>query len=360
LESSKVQVARIHALNILRSLVRSSALRDKIQVCLADVFMAAIPACASRSFAVRNSAMTVLSSLQQRVFGVKRVRDEHDRQNGITARQFFVEHPRLYPYFLDKVRAAAQATEQQEMQDVRADVYAVLLLLSRLLPSPVEALGSAMPLSVFRSPVSQCTASRVMFTRKVAARAMVSLVPESDVATYLHSILSPLFGPLPTLPPQNATHGVLLQALHLLSNTRQEVARKHPEVFDWFQRCLWLCGAANPCFVTRCALLDCIAVLLDAAPLCASAEQLQQAMCVSLHADVVQTAATNAPWEPLFRERAVGLLLQLLARQPESSTTPFSPAAVLEDLLQSSDADHRLAAVRSLQGGEIRLVVLRV
>ena len=56
---------------------------------------------------VRNSSTLLFSSLVLRIFGAKRVQDEHSIENKMTAREFFTRFPTLHDFLLQQLQQAA-------------------------------------------------------------------------------------------------------------------------------------------------------------------------------------------------------------------------------------------------------------
>lgn len=146
-------LSRIHALNLLRVLLRDAALGSRIMPHIADAVRIAVLNFASSHFVVRNSAMMVFTSLQQRIFGVKRVRDEYSKQNNMPSREFFTRFPSLHPFLLEQLQIGKSEDQQGRLYPL---LYPVLLLLARLLPSPMEALDSTLQMLAFRPLVEYC------------------------------------------------------------------------------------------------------------------------------------------------------------------------------------------------------------
>ena len=60
---------------------------------------------------VRNSSTLLFSALVLRVFGAKRVQDEHSIENKMTARDFFTRFPTLHGFLLQQLQKAATDLE---------------------------------------------------------------------------------------------------------------------------------------------------------------------------------------------------------------------------------------------------------
>lgn len=62
---------------------------------------------------VRNSSNLLFTSLILRVFGAKRVADEHSVENKTTAREFFTRFPTLHGYLLHQLRKNTETMEAE-------------------------------------------------------------------------------------------------------------------------------------------------------------------------------------------------------------------------------------------------------
>ena len=60
---------------------------------------------------VRNSSTMLFSSLMNRIFGVKRVKDEHQMQNKMSSKKLFTQFPMLHGYLQRKLQEAADKVE---------------------------------------------------------------------------------------------------------------------------------------------------------------------------------------------------------------------------------------------------------
>ena len=53
---------------------------------------------------MRNSSNLLFMALVLRIFGAKRVMDEHSMENKMTAREFFARFPSLHGYLLEQLQ----------------------------------------------------------------------------------------------------------------------------------------------------------------------------------------------------------------------------------------------------------------
>ena len=56
----------------------------------------------------------LFTSLVLRIFGAKRVQDEHSMENKMTAKEFFTRFPTLYGYLLEQLQWNAEHLEKEE------------------------------------------------------------------------------------------------------------------------------------------------------------------------------------------------------------------------------------------------------
>ena len=57
---------------------------------------------------VRNSSNLLFTALVLRIFGAKRVQDEHSMENKMTAREFFTRFPTLHSYLVERLQESTE------------------------------------------------------------------------------------------------------------------------------------------------------------------------------------------------------------------------------------------------------------
>lgn len=161
---------------------------------------------------VRNSGMLLLAALLERALRHRRTREDHDAHrgddaNGIGVRDFFGRAPALLAFLTDALARADTATAAARTTSrgdggasgsrggggaggvAQLDPFPMLLLLSRLVPSPSTAeegtsarsLGAA--LAALVPLVQACGASRHLRVRQTAALALVPLSASRGLET---------------------------------------------------------------------------------------------------------------------------------------------------------------------------------
>ena len=158
-------LGRVHALNLLRNLFQDRAFGVVIQPFLARGFLRAFEGLSSPRWAVRNSALLLLASLLERALRNRRSRDEHAAANALGVRDFFARAPELHPFLLRQLRACAVHGRAGGGGSggeavLQPDTFAILLLLSKLVPSATAQEGTAdsLDLGAFVPLVRACDA----------------------------------------------------------------------------------------------------------------------------------------------------------------------------------------------------------
>ncbi|XP_077438337.1 thyroid adenoma-associated protein [Vanacampus margaritifer] len=258
-------VPQVHALNILRALYRDTRLGENIICFVSDGMQAAVLGFTSPIWAVRNSSTLLFSTLITRIFGVKKGRDEHSKKNRMTGREFFTRFPALYPFLLNQLKEAAVSVESDSGQvKLHPSLFLLLLVLSRLYPSPMDGSSSPLGLAPFMPFIIRCGRSAVYRTREMAARALVPFVLITQVSSTVLSLLQELpQDPGPQIQ-HNYIHGTLLQVLFLLQSYQSESHRPLPAgngIAGAVLQRMWLASRENSCVVTRGAFLDVLVCL---------------------------------------------------------------------------------------------------
>ncbi|XP_022108564.1 thyroid adenoma-associated protein homolog [Acanthaster planci] len=273
--------SQIHALNILRVLFKDARLGEDVIPYIADGVRAAILGFAAQLWAVRNSSTLLFSALVTRIFGVQRAKQAHDRRNCMTGKEFFARFPSLHPFLLQQLKEATSVHMRSGTARLHPSLFPVLLLLSRLYPSPMDGARTRLSMDHFVPHVLSCASSAVYKTRAIAARALVPLVPASRQLDMLKDLL----GLLPRTPDQpahhNHIHGVLLQIREILDcaiqmASSQQTCAALVGVMSSVADCVWLASDDNGCCVTRASFLDILQTFLFNTSLLSTAFNLRE------------------------------------------------------------------------------------
>ncbi|OZJ04117.1 hypothetical protein BZG36_02864 [Bifiguratus adelaidae] len=235
----KTDAPQIHAFNILRQIFMDAKLGLDVLPFVADAFKLAVDGFASNSWAIRNCSVMLFSALVQRTFGSKKNKDHQNLPNTLTAREFFSRFPSLHPYLLKELELAVQQfKDERHGISVHPKLFPLLTLLSRLHPSIMEGAENTHTMKPFVPLVRLCSASVIQKTREMAARALVPLIPSSQVVNTSLEILAQC-----ELDNQNQLHGNLLQVQYLLQGHLYSIATD--EILSEFVQ------SANSIFVAK-------------------------------------------------------------------------------------------------------------
>ncbi|ORZ21579.1 putative death-receptor fusion protein-domain-containing protein [Absidia repens] len=209
----RIDLPQVHAYNIMRTIFMDSKLGTRVLEYASDGFSLAINGFSSSSWAIRNCAVMLFSTLLQRTLGTKKTRDEHSNVNNLTGQEFFTRFPKLHSYLLKELEKAVEQLLGKSMaESVHPGLYPMLTLLSRLRPSVMDTATDALSMSPFIPLVMSCAGSSIFKTREMAARALVPLIPStSSLVEMLGGLLD--WGKGLT---QNDIHGRLMQVQFLL------------------------------------------------------------------------------------------------------------------------------------------------
>ncbi|KAI8891289.1 hypothetical protein K501DRAFT_235278 [Backusella circina FSU 941] len=204
----RIDLPQVHAYNIMRTIFMDSKLGTHVLEYASDGFSLAINGFSSFSWAIRNCSVMLFSTLLQRTFGTKKIKDEHSTVNTLTGREFFVRFPDLHPYLLKELEVAMNQLSTNDM-GVHPGLFPILTLLSRMQPTKADGDEEKNVLSPFVPLVMPCAASAIYKTREMAARALVPLIV--SIVPIVQSLLEVTPG-----LSQNEIHGRFLQAQFLL------------------------------------------------------------------------------------------------------------------------------------------------
>ncbi|RHY34790.1 hypothetical protein DYB32_000651 [Aphanomyces invadans] len=200
--ANTVERARVHALNILKLLGQDAILAEDMAVFVPQLLTVAVHGFASTSWAVRNSSMMLFAAATQRAIGDKQVADGAAAV-GVSAQDVFTRCKGLDTFLL---------------QHLKAQVYPLLLFLSRLRPDDVadqheaSTMSDILPLDTFVPLVMACAEESHIFHRRMAAHALAAIVAPASIPAVAATLVEALQNPRCS---NNKLHGSMLQ-LHAL------------------------------------------------------------------------------------------------------------------------------------------------
>ncbi|XP_062827467.1 tRNA (32-2'-O)-methyltransferase regulator THADA isoform X2 [Anolis carolinensis] len=262
-------IPQVHALNILRALFKDTRLGENIIPYVADGMRAAILGFMSSVWAVRNSSTLLFSTLITRIFGVKRGKDENSKKNRMSGTEFFTRFPNLYPFLLSQLELVASTVDSKSGElKLHPSLFLLLLILSKLYPSPMDGAYSALSMAPFVPFILRCGNSPIYRSRELAARALVPFIMRNMVPQTVTSLLTELPDYSDLCVRQNAIHGTLLQVFHLLQSYLDSKQKANSDflqglsnIITCIEAKLWLAKRQNPCLVTRATYLDVLVFL---------------------------------------------------------------------------------------------------
>ncbi|KNE71473.1 hypothetical protein AMAG_15699 [Allomyces macrogynus ATCC 38327] len=194
---------QVNCMNVLRRLFEDSQLAKDAAASIGPGFMLAIRKLTHADWGVRNAGLMLFSTLINRIFGSKKVKDERHVLNKVTGKEFFHRFPALHAFLLEHLGLAAAAEDSA----ASAALFPLLTLLARMAPSVFDAANAHLSLAAFVPVGMACAASRQWKVREMAAEAMVSLVSADAVAEHCAAVIRDR---IPNAG-HNAVHGYLLQ-----------------------------------------------------------------------------------------------------------------------------------------------------
>ncbi|RKO94656.1 putative death-receptor fusion protein-domain-containing protein [Blyttiomyces helicus] len=234
LADDRLDSPQVHAFNIIRTILQDAEINSEVRDHLSDAFALSIAGFSSPSWAIRNCATMLFSTLVTKALGTKKSRDETHMMNTTTGTEFFTRFPALYGILLKELASAVDFLNKGKVHEA---LYPILTILARLKPSSEFASGSSTtPLSAFREIVARCPSTTIFKAREMSARAFAPLVPSSELVKTIESLLATV-----SAKSQNHLHGVLLQIQALLKvhlteyaagyDVRNDAMRKLPSMF---------------------------------------------------------------------------------------------------------------------------------
>ncbi|XP_069810892.1 tRNA (32-2'-O)-methyltransferase regulator THADA isoform X2 [Dendropsophus ebraccatus] len=364
LSGNNSTIPQVHALNILRAVFRDTRLGENVIPYVGEGTQAAILGFTSPVWAVRNSSTLLFSTLITRIFGVKRGKDERSKKNRMTGREFFSRFPTLYPFLLEQLEIVANTVDSHTGElKLHPSLYLLLLILSKLYPSPMDGTYSALSMAPFIPFIMRCGHSPVYRSREMAARALVPFLMVQDIPQTAANLLRSLPDSSSCTVQQNHIHGVLLQVLYMLQSyfetkhitNSQRLQQEICDITDSLKARLWLAKRQNPCLVTRATFTDILSIIVTSL-----GEDRDQAVTsdfwddlhrviedCELIEDAEHTAAV--PGFILYLQSVTSLILSLLnVGGVSGSAMKMDPSRLVQRMLGSEFHEVRLLTLQSL------------
>ncbi|XP_012935226.1 thyroid adenoma-associated protein homolog [Aplysia californica] len=201
--SQQRDLSQSHALNILKVIFSDASLARALFPYLSRATVLVIQGFDSPSWAIRNAATQLISTLVMRIFGQ---RNKSDHQGSITLEEFESQYPSLLSFVSDSIAACEDVSVC-----VSSSLYVILTLLSGLGMSPSH-LHTSRFRPMLKQNVMRFLCSPVLSLRKLSAQTLVALTPLDKTGEVLKSVMEKL-----SAGNMNQTHGWLQTCQSLLS-----------------------------------------------------------------------------------------------------------------------------------------------
>ncbi|KAG8044278.1 hypothetical protein GUJ93_ZPchr0130g6516 [Zizania palustris] len=301
-------VPTVHVFNVLRAAFNDANLATDTSGFCAEAAIVAIRAFSSPYWEVRNAACLAYTALVRRMVGFLNVHKRESARRSITGLEFFHRYPALHPFLFSELKVATDLLadgllgnlEAQIAKAIHPSLCPILILLSRLKPSPISR-GTDDSLDPFLLLpfIQRCATQSNYRVRVLASRALIGLVSNERLQHVVDDILhdlpcgshevaahhalcsDPLLsantenGNL-TLPVKsssfNSVHGLLLQLSSLLDKNFRALTdstKKYQilsQLVEVLSKCSWLgCTKLCACPVVSTSYLRVLDLMLDVA-----------------------------------------------------------------------------------------------
>ncbi|KAL3874710.1 hypothetical protein ACJMK2_037685 [Sinanodonta woodiana] len=203
---------QVHGLNMLKSLFCDASLSTAMMVYTSKAVILVIQMFGSPSWAIRNAATRLFSSLVTRIFGQKKGGKEISC-TAVTLPELSTHYSEL-PFFLMEALTSATQTGSLALENLNPQLFPVLTILASLTPSEASPEQQSV-LNKFRDRVIPLFGSPVYFLRQLAASAYATLVPLENTITVIQMLMKKI-GESNQMTDHNLLHGQLLTVEKLL------------------------------------------------------------------------------------------------------------------------------------------------
>eukprot|EP00117_Sycon_ciliatum_P015322 scpid10209/ scgid3647/ Thyroid adenoma-associated protein homolog len=306
---------QVHACNMLRALVRDTALGDEMLMFASRSLVLALDGLSSPSWAMRNASTLLFSVLLQRTTGCGTSNTSSEllgaSVGSATAVDFFARYPTLFAHFLSLLRSATmscnESTDTSTVDEVTdhwakplpASLQPLLVLLSSLARSS-HHLQSHARLEEFVPFFLKLSSCPVLAVRVLSARCLNAFISDDDHAKEL---LMQLLREIPSSVPaghgsaatrvgiaQNTLHGTLLKTEMLWKMVSLGSCSPdfYQEVCQLILGHAWLCSSRNTCSLTRTAAMNVWRLVAKHAGFADVSEQVIACSLTAVQSDVAR------------------------------------------------------------------------
>ncbi|XP_041856056.1 thyroid adenoma-associated protein homolog isoform X2 [Melanotaenia boesemani] len=255
----KLDLPQVCAVHTLQALVRGAGLGVAVLRFAPAIAILSLTLLSSPSWAMRNAALQLYSSLCSRMLGQRCSSGEAGpTQLSMSPAAFFVHYHGLQLFLLGELRGAAQ-----DLQDptnnaklhLQPSLFPILTLLAQLQPGVQDSTETLLD---FLPPLLQLSASPIYSVRVMASKALVAMTRPSEYMSILIKLTAQLPGPQDRCC-HNQLHGQLLQIKAILERalcTDSGPSDDLSEVLSRVQASLWMATEAQHCPLIRAVYIS--------------------------------------------------------------------------------------------------------
>lgn len=155
--TKELPVAKIHAFNIARCLVRDAKLSGEMEEHVAGTLQLAILGFSEVHFSLRNSAMMLFSATVHRIFG-KKSKGDFDFENRASATSFFRKYSGIKTFLLERMElaTASYVSNANNSAKLHPELQPLLIVLGKLYATHRGSISSTSELQEFEPLVARC------------------------------------------------------------------------------------------------------------------------------------------------------------------------------------------------------------
>uniref|UniRef100_A0A1J3K759 Thyroid adenoma-associated protein-like protein n=1 Tax=Noccaea caerulescens TaxID=107243 RepID=A0A1J3K759_NOCCA len=380
-------VPTVHAFNVLKAAFNDTNLGTDTSGFSAEAMIVSIRSFSSPYWEVRNSATLAYTALVRRMIGFLNVQKRGSARRSLTGLEFFHRYPLLHPFIYSELKAATDLLDTSGPSDsnlanhVHPSLWPILILLSRLKPSPIASeSGDDLDPFVFMPFIMKCSTQSNLRVRVLASRALVGLVSNEK----LQGVLLRIASALPSNGAQRGTfnylHGILLQLGNLLDTNCRDLVDESKkdqitgQLIDVLAKCTWMASPLLcPCPILSTSFLRVLDHMRVIGRTCSESKNLRD--IYKLHLDL-STNCLDADasygfsyYDPTIaelREQAAVSYFGCVFQPSDEATEVFqitqSPnlrSQKVPEALEFPDLNERLLRCISDQSYEVRLATLK-
>ncbi|RUS84498.1 hypothetical protein EGW08_007737, partial [Elysia chlorotica] len=336
--SQQHDLRQSHALNILKTIFCDASLAPRLMSLLSQVVVLVIEGFDSPSWAIRNAATQLISTLVTRIFGQK---SKISSGGSMSLEEFAALHSELLSYICSKLDTYMESSETL----VRPSLYVMLTILANIGPMPKRQHSDSRRLFLQRA-AEFFLGSPVYSLRNLAAQVWVSLSPLDQAEATLQEILRHLV----KNRKLNLLHGWMLCAYKIFSTGHKSSEVSHV-LINFCVTNNWLMRGCPSCLLIASLVMQTIQLALGhtgemTQQLCTELWSLCEHFLVSL---TIDTHALQVAKKQCLRDCIK--TLHILCKKCTNPDFEIKFQSVLEKILACNDTDLQTEVLECLYEG---------